>query len=82
MCLPLRVPLIGAARDPEDGALGGNRLAWYSTVSGFLGYGPVLTFPGSVAPMLPFTPGVHIVELRATDTAGAISSDFVTITRH
>lgn len=75
------VPLIGSAYDLEDGALNGAQLAWYSSVSGLIGTGPVLTVSGSVSPAPPLTPGVHIIELRATDFEGSISSSYVTIIR-
>ncbi|MBK7782854.1 MAG: hypothetical protein IPJ58_19155 [Ardenticatenia bacterium] len=73
--------LVGNARDVEDDELSGGSLSWYSNVDGYLGSGSALSVVGPASSLGTFfSAGPHTVELRATDSQGATSSDFVTIT--
>jgi len=73
------VGFVGSANDLEDGALNGTSVAWYSDVTGLLGYGGMVTISGSRVPIPPLTLGIHVIEFRATDSLGATGSDYVTI---
>jgi hypothetical protein len=66
------VTLIGTGYDLEDGWLGTTSLSWYSSIDGFLGNGSGL----SIASL---SNGTHTIELRASDSQGAIGSKTVSI---
>lgn len=61
-----RVDLRAAASDPEDGALTGGQMKWYSSQHGLLGEGARLEAPT-------LAPGVHILRTEVTDSAGVSS---------
>ncbi|MFQ5604325.1 MAG: hypothetical protein ACE5HS_13740 [bacterium] len=65
------ITLSGEGVDPEDGALAGNALSWYSDRDGFLGYGKSITVALS-GPAEPCNPEYvwHTITLRAADKDG------------
>lgn len=67
------VQFLGGADDPEDGSLGGGRLAWASSLDGTLGSG------GSFA-RDDLSEGAHAITLVGTDSEGQASSTSVDIT--
>lgn len=66
------VPLVGVARDLEDGQLTGTSLAWTSSIDGPLGTGGTLN--------VPLTAGVHTITLTATDSTTNTDSASITLT--
>ena len=72
------IPLHGAAKDPQDGELGGSALVWSTTIPG--------ATPGSGGtidlspPDGGWTPGKYTVTLTATDSAGNTATASSTIT--
>lgn len=60
--------------DLEDRALPDSSISWHSNISGSsaLGYGALLEMTGLAI-------GTHLIECRATDSGGAVTSAFVTI---
>lgn len=66
------VPFVGVARDLEDGALMNGSLTWTSSIDGALGSGGSFTKALSV--------GTHTVTLTATDSAGNVDTDSITLT--
>jgi len=68
------IHFLGAAFDPEDGALGGASLTWTSNLDGPLGSGLELNRNAST-----LREGTHVVTLTATDQAGAATTATVTI---
>ncbi len=69
---PSAVNLMGTAEDPEDGGLSGAALVWTSDLDGTLGTGETLTTP--------LSEGLHQIELRATDSGGAVGVDAISVT--
>ena len=67
------VELVGEATDPEDGALTDSDLVWTSSRDGLLGEGEEFLATGLSA-------GAHILTLTATDSAGALGIDTITLT--
>jgi hypothetical protein len=68
------VQFLGAAFDPENGALGGPSLTWTSSLDGPLGTGAELNRNAAT-----LSEGTHVVTLTATDQAGAATTATVTI---
>lgn len=66
------VALRGAAQDPEDGVLTGNRLTWQSNLGGTLGQGASL----DVASL---AEGTHQISLSALDSGGRAASATIQI---
>ena len=69
------VMFTASAHDPETGALDGARVTWSSDRDGDLGSGTLLTRRADT-----LSEGIHTVTVRATDPAGQVSTDTVTIT--
>ena len=69
---PSAVNLAGTAEDPEDGTIDGADLVWSSDLDGTLGSGGTLTTP--------LSEGLHQLELRATDSEGAVGLDAISVT--
>jgi hypothetical protein len=67
-----QVVLLGEGSDTEDGPLVDGQLLWHSDKDGLLGEGQTLVSP-------PLSPGVHIISLTGTDTAGNASKAEVTV---
>lgn len=65
------ITLLAFARDPEDGQLSGNQIAWTSDRSGALGTGSSLD--------VVLSPGSHTLTVTATDSAGAVATAQVTV---
>jgi len=70
---------LGFATDPEDGWVADTNLIWISDIDGVLGIGPGINVYGPLSSELPLSLGPHVIELRSVDSAGAISSDFVSV---
>ena len=66
------IDFVGAASDPEDGALSGAALVWSSDIDGQLGLGENIT--SALA-----TLGVHTITLTATDSQSASGQASITI---
>ena len=60
------------AYDVEDGPLSDGSIAWSSDVVRSFGSGAKVTVSG-------LSPGVHVIHVEATDSGGAVGSDFVEI---
>jgi hypothetical protein len=67
------IMLLGAAQDLEDGALPDTAVSWFSSIDGLIAQGYGVNALG-------LSVGTHTIELRATDSDGAITSAFATIT--
>jgi glucose/arabinose dehydrogenase len=67
------VVLAGVATDHEDGPLGGNAVAWTSSLDGALGTGDTVTVRG-------LSVGAHVITLTATDADGAASAASIALT--
>lgn len=69
------ITLAGQASDPEQGALGGASLRWYSDIDGFLGTGTTLdvVLSGPPQPCNPETV-IHTITLEATDGDGHVGT--------
>ena len=66
------VGFTGTAEDPEDGAITGDDLGWYSSVDGSLGSGDAVSTAALSA-------GIHTITLTATDTEGLDGFDSITV---
>ncbi|HSP54901.1 MAG TPA: dockerin type I domain-containing protein [Dehalococcoidia bacterium] len=64
--------LDGSAADLEDGAIPDAGLSWFSDKDGALG-------TGSSLPVNTFSPGLHTITLRATDSDGAFSEESIQV---
>ena len=69
------ITLTGQASDPEQGALSGASLRWYSDIDGFLGTGTTLdvVLSGPPQPCNPETV-IHTITLEATDGDGHVGT--------
>jgi hypothetical protein len=67
------VMLLGSAYDAEDGALAGDSLQWSSNLDGDLGSGIDVRTRD-------LQPGVHVITLSATDSAGGAAARPVSVT--
>ncbi len=65
------IAFIGQGTDPEDGVLTGGSLVWTSSRDGLLGVGE------GIDTLL--TIGVHTITLTATDSAGNMGSDSISL---
>ena len=77
------VQVLGRANDSEDGALGGDSLIWTTDRTDlqdeFLGFGeslPLRLFTGDICSQ---RAGTHEITLTATDSAGNVSADSITV---
>lgn len=65
-------PFVGAATDPQDGALSGAALVWTSSLDGQIGTGATFNYNPSL--------GTHVITLTATDSTSKQGTDSITIT--
>lgn len=66
------VMLLGGAADLEDGSLPASSVAWYSSIDGLIATGYDYNTTS-------LSPGTHVLEFRATDSDGGVSSAFATV---